>query len=71
MSRNQLFTGVLWRTVENKKPGPADADPGLKTRSSAGYRQRVVIRNPMNAMPKPTRMFHAPSAGMGYWFWLT
>ncbi len=36
-----------------------------------GQRQRVVIRKPMKAIPNPTRMFHAPSAGIGYWFWLT
>lgn len=29
------------------------------------YRQRVVMRKPMNMMPKPIRMFHDPSDGTG------
>lgn len=32
---------------------------------AAVYRQRVVIRKPTMATPKPTRMFPAPSAGTG------
>ena len=32
---------------------------------------RDPMAEPMNAIPKPTSMFQAPSAGIGYWFWLT
>lgn len=31
----------------------------------ADYRQRVVMRNPTNMMPKPITMFHEPSDGTG------
>lgn len=37
----------------------------------AVQRQRVVIRKPMKAIPKPTRMFHEPRAGTGSVPWLT
>lgn len=30
-------------------------------------RQRVVIRKPRMAIPKPTVMFQAPIPGIGYW----
>ena len=55
--------------LEQKKgtPGCCGIREFLKERAAAaaGYRQRVVIRNPTMATPKPTRMFPAPSAGTG------
>jgi hypothetical protein len=38
---------------------------GVGRRCAAGQRQRVVMRKPMKAIPKPMRMFQEPAVGMG------
>jgi hypothetical protein len=40
--------------------------PDVPTASRGDYRQRVVIRNPMKAMPKPIARFQVCSDAMGY-----
>ena len=39
-------------------------------RGSRSQRQRVVIRKPMNMIPKPMRMFQLPTLGIGSDPWL-
>lgn len=45
--------------------------PGVFTQGCGNYRQRVVMRKPINAIPNPTTMFHDSSAGIGRAPWLT
>ena len=54
---------------ERAKGGCRSIRPSSRIR--AGQRQRVVIRKPLKAIPKPTRMFHEPSAATGSAPWLT
>ena len=69
-------TGCLWVSLfktsgsstgghEAKKNSPDGIQGVLSITRVCSYRQRVVIRKPTIATPKPTRILPAPSAGTG------
>lgn len=71
------YTRVRHPVMNDKDPGKTAITPAAGPTSrrtspaelvrlwAVRQRQRVVIRKPMNMMPKPTRMFQVPSDGTG------
>ena len=61
------------RKIVERAKGILQRDLGLNEEQAylTLQRQSRQKRKPMKAIPKPTRMFHAPRAGIGYWLWLT
>jgi len=55
-------TGQAGTNDDARRTGRYD---GRREMLGGGQRHRVVMRNPMNMIPKPIRMFHDPSDGTG------
>lgn len=70
VEERRLTVLSLWRALRRGAPDERRRPPYLLVRRASevrcgGYRHRVVMRNPMNMIPKPIRMFHEPSDGTG------
>ncbi len=70
VEERRLSPPSLWRARGTVRSDERRRPPYLLVRRASevrrgGYRHRVVMRNPMNMIPKPIRMFHEPSDGTG------
>lgn len=67
-----LLTGAAApRGRTDMRKGRMPKHPPFPVEASRRQRQRVVMRKPTKAMPKPMRMFHEPRSAMGKRPWLT